>query len=226
MQKLVIIIIAFCFQFGSLLSQKDSTKKSVKTRTFFIGTNATLVLYKAYHPPFSNAPANENVPPTYLGPTFSYYRNKIKNKHYMFQSGVEYTYARYYKAHITDGNGKYADHYTSMKMVVNTITIPAYFNLLLYNQKLYFGLGPNFDIIPYTMGSGYISNTTKDKVKFQSFESHFFDFGGTAKIGLNLKLNKGTLTIETRLKSGIRYLLTDGSELVNEYCSLSTGYTF
>lgn len=221
----IFISMLCCFYLQSV-GQTDSINKPTTKTTFLIGTCATLKLYKRYESPLPPATPIEKNPSTYFGPTFSIYHSRIKNEHFMFQTGVEYTYAKYYVANYSDGSGKYADHYSAMKFVVHTITIPAYFNLLMFKRKAYLGIGPNFDVCPYTTGSGYKHIYPQEKIENQRFFSHLVDIGATAKIGLNYKFGKGALTFEARLKSGIKSIFSSGTVLVNEYCSLVTGYTF
>lgn len=222
----LILISLFCCLFLQSVGQTDSTKKSKTRTTFLIGTCASLKLYQRYESPLPPSTPSEKIPATYFGPTFSIYRTRIKNEHFMFQTGVEYTYAKYYVAHYSEGNGRNSVSYSSMKFVVHTITIPVYFNRLMFKQKVYIGIGPNFDVCPYTTGSGYDYSNPPTKIKNQTFFSHLVDIGATAKIGLNFKFEKDIVLIEARVKSGVKSIFSDGTLLVNEYCSLVAGYSF
>lgn len=226
LKKSFILISILCCLYLQSNGQTDSTNKPTTKTTFLIGVCATLKFYQRFESPLPPNTPKEKIPPTYFGPTFSIYHSRIKNEHFMFQSGVEYTYAKYYVANYSESSGKYSGSYSAMKFVVHTITIPAYFNLLMFKRKAYIGIGPNFDVCPYTTGSGNKDIFQQEKIKNQRFFSHLVDIGATAKIGLNFKFGKDALTFEARLKSGIRSVFSGGTVLINEYCSLVTGYTF
>ena len=217
------LIALFCF---SSNGQSDSIKKHSKKISILVGSCATLKLYKTGNDYLPPATPQESIPNTYYGLTFSLYFSNFKKKHYLFQTGLEYAYAKYYVANYSEESSKYSEQYYAMKFVVHTITIPVYFNLLLIKQKLYFGIGPNLDVCPYTTGSGYKNVYPQIKIDNQRFYSRLVNVGAAAKIGLNFKIGKGLLTIESRLKSGIASVFSGGTLLVNEYCSLLVGYTF
>jgi len=215
--QLIYFLILFSIS-NTLFGQTDSVRKTPTKVTVLLGTCATLKMYKTYR---SKSPQA-----TYLGPSFAVYKSKTKNNHYMFQSGLEYSMARYHFSWISDSEGKYSKYYSNAEIIVHTITIPAYFNLLLFNRSTYLGIGPNFNIYPYTTVSGDRSYAPYGRAKDIGIQYTLIDVGATAKIGYNKKLGKGNLCFESQLKSGIRDVFSDSYDLINQYVCVLAGYTF
>lgn len=215
--KLIYILFLFSICI-SVIGQTDSVRKTPTKVTVLLGACATIKMYKTFR---SKSPQA-----TYFGPSFAVYKSKTKNDHYMFQSGLEYSMARYHFSGISDSEGKYSKHYSNAEIIVHTITIPAYFNLLLFHRSVYIGIGPNFNIYPYTTVSGDREYAPYGRAKDIGIQYTLIDVGATAKIGYNKKIGKGTLCFESHLKSGVRDVFTDSYELINQYVCVLAGYTF
>ena len=215
--QLIYFLILFSI-FNSLIGQTDSVQKTQKKVTVLLGACATIKMYKTHR---SKSPQA-----TYFGPSLAVYKSKTKNNHYMFQSGIEYSMAKYYLPYISDSQVRFANYYSNVEIIVHTITIPAYFNLLLFNRSTYIGIGPNFNICPHTTVSGDRYDAPFGRAKNIGIDYHLIDIGATAKIGYNKKLGKGNLCFESQLKSGIRDVFSDSYELINQYVCILAGYTF
>lgn len=200
-------------------AQSESQKFPEKKICVLGGACGTIKLYKRYDGPYQQT---ENIPKTYIGPTISIYYCKTKNAYYMFQTGLEYSYAKYFVLFINDGFGRHSTTYINTEIIANTFTIPAYFNLLLLKQKTYLGIGPNFDVI-YSIAN---SKGTNGLVN-ESFFVNPVNIGVCAKLGYKYSLGKENFVMEARIKSGILNLLPRYSGvLYNEYISILAGYMF
>lgn len=217
----LLIIIAFILatKITKTYAQIEPQKFPEKKICVLGGACGTIKLYKRYDGTYQQM---QNIPKTYIGPTLSLYFCKTKNAHYMFQTGLEYSYAKYFVPYINDGLGRHSTTYINTEILANTFTIPIYFNLLLCKQKLYTGIGPNLDFI-YSIANSRGSKTLVN----ETFFVFPLNIGVGAKIGYKHNIGKGNVVIEAKIKSGILNLFPVYSGILyNEYISISSGYMF
>lgn len=219
----------------SLIAQKDSTYNSQNGLCVLGGVCESLRLYNTSKTPSTDV-TSQNVTANYLSASVSLYYFKIKGKHYLFQTGLEYAQTKYRIAWINNfdpqkGNFQTEYDYYDVKININAITIPAYFNLLFLKQKMYIGIGPNFDILPYSPATGYKGDYyIVDREQFSNKTNviRVIDFGTAAKLGACLRLGKGKIALEAKVKTGIMPLFPKNwnENFFNQYFCLQIGYMF
>ena len=173
-------------------------------------------------------------PSTYCRWNAAFYYSRIKSKHFMFQTGLEYTSEKYYIVDIEPSvyvRYSSSGYYFNTTITMNTFSIPAYFNLLLCKQKLFMGLGASLDVIPSSF-SGYVTQQGGANINVVNVSgtaagvlTSYLDIGVAYKMGCFINIKNQLFTIEGKFKYGLLNSMAGSTDILhNSYFTLNIGY--
>lgn len=228
-----IIFTLTIFLFFPVYSQKDDTGFiSYKTLSISASACGTLDFYKNHGENDYNYVAPAGMKSMYFGPSSSFLFSSLKNRHYMFQTGIEYSFCHYFLSKVSSIDGR-SGSYSNADLFINTFTIPAWFDLLCCKQKLFFGIAPSIGINPYAYIKAVHNYVTPFRADSNDYDGaayfiNYLDICLSAKVGAFFNIKNQKFMIEGKFTHGLSNTIGKPYDtgFHSDYFNLSLGYVF